>query len=157
MGRIFKYISGTWILSLPLMVILTYANIIVNDSEDMSSIGYVLLCFIPLVIGLMIVTLPALLITYGLTLFLFRLQATTTERYVLMHFFIQVSVVANILICLALVSWSFDSSHWEWPLYELKIFWPAYVAAALAGLIRFKAFIQLTEDLKPVKNDNDLV
>ncbi len=157
MGRIFKYISGTWLLALPLMLLLTYSNLLVSDAEDLSSIGYALLLFIPFVIFLMIVTLPALLIAYGLTAFLFRLPATTPERYVLLHFFIQISVVANILISVMLVSWVFDSSHWSGPLEVLWIFWPAYAAAALAALIRFKQFIQLTEDLKPVTNENDLV
>lgn len=157
MGRIFKHISGTWLLSLPLLIILTYAYIIVYDGEDLSSIGYVLLYFIPLVIFLVIVTLPAMLIVYSLTILLFRLPTTTTERYVLLHIILQVAVIANILFCLILVTWSFDETHWAWSLQELWVFWPAYVAAALAALIRLKSFIQLTEDLKPVKNENDLV
>ena len=156
MGRIFKYISGTWLLALPLMLLLTYANILVNDIEDMSSIGYVLLYFIPFMIFLVIVTLPAMLIAYSLTILLFRLPATTSERYVLLHFFLQVAVISNILICLALVGWSLDETHWAWPLQKLWVFWPAFVAAAIAALIRFKSFIQLTEDLKPVQHENDL-
>lgn len=139
------------------MLILYYVNIIKDDLYGLSSIGYVLLYFIPYVIFLMIVTLPALLIAYSLTILLFRLPATRTERYVLMHFFMQAAVVSNIIICVTVVCWMLDEKNWAWQLFALKYFWPAYAAAALSALLRFKAFIQLTEDLKPVQHETDLV
>jgi len=157
MGRIFKYISGTWILALPLMLILSYANISMNDSEALCSIGFFMLCFVPLVILLMMVTLPALLIAYKLMHLLFRLPATTTERFVLLLFFIQVAVISNIAICMAITAWLLDEKLWEWPLFDIKNLWPVYAAAGLSALLRFKAFIQLTEDLKPVQHETDLV
>lgn len=157
MGRITKYVSGTWILALPLMLLITYGWVAIEDGDGLSSIGYVLLFLIPFVIGSMVITLPSLLIAVASCRLVFRLPATTTERFILILFFFQLAVLLNIILGLAFAGWLVDSDPLDWPVSSLKFFWPAYAAAALAVLIRFKAFIQLTQDLKPVNYETDLV